>query len=473
MFRTKDFLEKVNAAKIKEALDMLKKPEEKECDQIVIQAIKAIDSKTKDTLLHQLAQSAALNDALEEKAAQRTDALTLLSLVLQHSDTSIQKKSNKRTALVEAAACDHRALVDGIYRKADLAIEDSQENTILHYAIHHANHVLIGKIIEDDDSRFNLYFKQNKAGLFSLALAMKKYQENPSALSLSLINQLYFSLPKGRYRSLAVETDITVDWSIISRPLWKNALRMCGKRDGKDNVKLIDLNLWDLVCQVVKDGLTVYGLYVTLDVVFEYSDSECETPGKMLKEANEKREVGLPGRTLAQTATNATLARNKEFMQRAQLGQAKYHLFHTNADPTESKDLNKLFDHNKDWIILFKDKLFYLPQHLETKPSICKEIEKAGRREKDQAAFDSLKQIISELKLNTDRAAVATDIQYILPLVPLLFDQKNYEMPLMTVRKQDHRVMGMTFCAGLPAASPAKKSEQKSDVVVTSPTKRM
>jgi hypothetical protein len=461
MFTVKEFLEKVNAGKITEALVMLKESDQKNCSPEVINAIKAIDPKTNDTLLHQLAQSAPLNEALEENAAMRRNhAQSLLRLVMQHSTTSTQKRSNKRTALVEATYRDHRAIINEIYQKECLGIEDSERNTALHYAINHANHVLIDKILKDDKkSYYSLYFKCNKAGLFSLALAMKRYQENPTMLSLSLINQLYFGLPKeSLYRTKAVETEINVEWSWFSKPLWQNALRMCGKRDEKGQVKSIDLNLWDLICQVVTDGLTVWSYQVTLPLIYEYSESKSGTPGEMLREANAKCGLGLPGRTLAQTATNASLAKNKEFMQRQNLGQAKYHLVHTNSDPAESKDLDKLFTNDKDWIILFGDKLFYLPQHLATKTAICKEIERDGRREKDQASYDSLKTSIFAMKIGTSRDAESAEIQKIMPLVPLLLDQKSDEVPLVSIREKDHHVMGMTFYAGLNSGVDATTS---------------
>lgn len=457
-FSAKEFISMVNKGQFTEALASLQ-PDGKECSALAIMAIGAIEPKTGETLLHQLAQSAVLNDALleEKESAQKVAARSVLHAVKLLSPMHIQQRSNKRTAFAEAVYCNHRAISDVLYDKKCLGVADSEGNTPLHYAIKHCHCDLIARILAND-AKYELYFKPNNQGLFSLAFALKQYKEHPAAVSLSVVNQLYFTLPKGEYRTRVLETEVNVTWSLFKRPLWREILRMAGKRNAKHEVETIDLNLWDFIVQGVNDGVWVWGFRVDLDLIYEYSDSYADTPGKMLSVADSVRMVGLPGRTLAQTAVNTTLAKNREFTQRLNLEQAKYQLAYANANPAESKELGRLYAHNKDWIILFEDKLFYVPQRFETKPANCTEIKKDGRRDKDQAAYDALKSNISKMKLAEHRPAQPDEIRNIMPLIPLLNDPLSDETPLIPIQQHHHRVgVGMTLFATTvlpPAAVP-------------------
>ncbi|MBI5447155.1 MAG: hypothetical protein HY939_00310 [Gammaproteobacteria bacterium] len=317
MFTRNDFLGVLESGSIEKALKMLQKAESlSECNE---EAIEAIKSKTSPTLLYEVAKSKALNKALEDVDTQES-AKMLLGLIMKNgSDQSCQNPLNGRTAFSNAVALDNRNIASEMisFCNFDILLSvDKDKNTALHYAIDHCNHALIGKICDRDNSSRWLFFIRNKSGLYSLALALKNYHDHPSALSLSIVNQLYFSLPPGGFRTKAVEEEVKMGgWGGTARPLWKYALRFCGERDGRGRVTSINLELLDLVNKVIEDGLVVWGMTVDKELVIYSSNSYTGTPGELLRPAFKNLSEGVSGRTLGQTSVNSTLAKNEEYSQ--------------------------------------------------------------------------------------------------------------------------------------------------------------
>jgi len=480
------FINTIRQGQIAEALQMLLKLDDtSSCRDEAIAAIKAVDTKTKTTLMHQLAQLAALNNALLAGSVAQEDAKKLLRLVMQHSDLRCQEKSSQRTAFSDAVFLDHRAtaaamlsVMSDLRRQDLLAVlksQDHKKNTVLHYAIDTENSALIEALLKIDSVDYmktdfvnSLYFCRNKEGLFSLAFALKNYQEHPSILSLTLINQLYFTLPQGVWRTQAVEADINMGWGFFSKPLWKYALRLCAKRDRKNTIKEIDLSLLDLIVQAVKDGLRVMDMKVTMEIVYDYSESQSGTPGQMLRDAEGNRQNSLAGRTLTQAATNHTLAENKEFMQRAPLEEMNYYLCTRDTDPTDPKNLAQLKS-DREWIVLYNQRLFYIPKQESEgseKSRACQEIMFDGLSADDIDHFKDLRNAITIVG-PTCRKAESNEIKHILPLVPFIAGQSHR----VATTKSDHscRITGMTFFGNTAqAASSSSSSSSLSPLLLSS-----
>ena len=323
-------------------------------EQQVYDLLKEITNNGNQTVdLHLLARSYLLNQCLADlTSSRRKAAKELLSNTMINCNLLFKEKETKRHAFSQAVVEDHRATVTemlvcmknfkNVFEiKKVFKAKDCNGNSALHHAVNAMNDTLIKEILEIDIDR-KIYFSRNDKGLFSIALAFKNYKENRAILPLSIINQLYFSLENHLDRSKAAEMEVTMEPWLFEKPVWRHVLRMCAMRNSEEKINNIDLNLWDFVIQVLDSQLFVMNMNVTKKLVYKYSKEYSGTPGKMLQQADGKRLTGLAGRTLNQAGTNNTLARNKKFMQLAQLGEVKYDLwFITANDSISLSDLLK------------------------------------------------------------------------------------------------------------------------------------
>ena len=413
-----------------------------------------IDSSTRTTVLHDLARSVELDKALDGKSK---SAKALLNLAMTHTTLTTKEKPTMGTPFHIAIELDHRAIATRIFShvktnwntwniRSYLLIGDKNKRLPLHHAVINCNHELAKDLVEHDDHVIRpMFFSCDKEGFFPIALAFNRYRLNPNELSLSMINQLYFSVPKGSHRTKIAETNVAFGWGVTSKALWQSALRFCAKRDEKNKITGMDLNLIDFINQAVKDGITVMGMYVTNELMFEYSKSYTGTPGPMLREAFGKLAGGLPGRTLGQATENTTLSRYKEFMQRAQLSEGDYWLREMENDPQVPGALSAKSP-ERDYIISFNNKLYYVPQINRnncTPGRSCHEIKFDALTEKEKQYYNNLKNSISGNN-QTDVKASSANLKYIIALIPLTQPQQNnsrkIDMPSFT-----RRGVGRTF----------------------------
>lgn len=339
-----DFLRLINEGHIEEALALSCAPNQETC-VLNSEAMEDCQSDKSPTLLFDLSKSQALNTVLEKllESAEKKNERAIKSLAHFKSlfTLIIEASKNKnllslvdpvlgQTPLINAysggrfslARCLITALAESKHfewlEKFELFYaKDRTGNTLLHRAIEACDCESIGKILNYDNQKHKLFFQRNKAGLYSLALALKLYHQGPSDLRMSILNQLYFTLPVGDWRSKAAEKKIKIDWGLTSSPLWQYALRYCAKRNPDGTIRGVDMMLVDFICQVIDKGITVLGIKVNNDLVFEYSESYSGTPGELLRPAFEKRALGLGTRTLAQTWVNPVLRQNREFAAQA------------------------------------------------------------------------------------------------------------------------------------------------------------
>ncbi len=392
------------------------------------------DDTTKQ--LYQLARSDQLNAILADATSSRHQiAKELLSLIMVNSDLLIQETLTKRTAFSQAIVEDHRATVnemlsimktckDDFFIRQLFMVKDCNGNTALHLAVNAMNDTLIKEILEKDKDR-TIYFSPNKEGLFSIALAFKNYKENRAFLPLSIINQLYFSLASSEHRTQAAEKKVKMEPWILKKPLWRHVLYMCAMRNNEGKINHIDLNLWDYITQVINNKLTVWGFNVTKELIYNYSEEYSYTPGEMLKPADDKRLAGLAGRTLNQAGTNNTLARNKKFMQMAQLGEANYSLCFITDNNSISMDdflkINSVRLPKNAIMALVGDNLFYIQSQEESNESRSfKKIEYSELSENQKVRFESLKKCIQTLipyQVTSAPDKVVVDIIRLVPLI--------------------------------------------------------
>lgn len=413
-----------------------------------------VDQALSSSLLHEIAQCEALNLALKEK---KQEAINVMSMVLPALDDScvIREKSTGKTAFLVAILNDHREIAVRMFNylgnKGDntklremCGTPDNNKTTPLHAAIATANPELIEMILGIDDAQKRLYFMRDGNGLFSLALAVKHYIDNPTELTISIINQLYFSLPKGVMRTRAVEQKVNLGWGLSKKPIWQYALRLCGKRAG-NKVVSIDLNLADLINQVCNDGLKVWDFDVTLELIFSCSDRFGNTPEKMLRDAFKTLEHGLPGRTLGQTAQNASLVKRQEFMQRAKLANGGFWLAKVAHNPEVESHLQNL-EADRDNILLFDGRLYYVPKQIEEAPRVCCEIRYHDLTERNQEYFKKLVAMMSDLPLS--KKAEDDELKYALALVPLMKSTKTTDIPMESIHARAVRGVGATLFSG-------------------------
>lgn len=432
MINRDNFLKTTGNEQITEALQLL--------NEITIN-----DEKT--VQLYQLARSCTLNTILADAtSSQHQAAKVLLALIMQSRDLLFQEKLTERTAFSQAVVEDHRATVNEMLSimktfKDDLFIRrlfmasDCDGNTALHHAVNAMNDTLIKEILERDEGR-TIYFSPNKEGLFSIALALKNYKENRAVLPLSIINQLYFSLESHWHQTKAAETEVKMEPWFFKKPLWRHVLQMCAMRNNEGKINNIDLNLWDFIIQVINNKLQVWSFDVSTKLIYEHSNSYGNTPGKMLELADEKRLVGLAGRTLNQAGTNNTLARNEKFMQMAQLGEANYDLWFITAN--NSISISDLLKRNSAslpknaMMALVGENLFYIQSQEKSNESRnFKQIEYSELSENQKVRFDSLKNFIKD-KMNPNQIVSAPDkvVVDIIRLVPLIKTTNNKEAKL-------------------------------------------
>lgn len=440
MFNREQFIKYIHDQSLNEALNLLDALKDNN-------ELKKMDPKTGRTLLHEIAQSELFDEALK---AGNENANKILDHLMSISNFLLRDKSLGCTAFLMAVKNDHRAIASTLFnyfiknnngRLFELFISaDNDKRTALHHAIINCNHVLINDLLKQDDHTQTLYFKCDKSGLYSLALAFDQYQKNPTALTLSIGNQLYFSLPQGNWRTKAVEENVYMGWGILSTPLWRYALRYCAKRDENKKIVAIDLNLVDLINQVCRDGLTVMGFNVTWELIYEYSESYSDTPGEMLREAVKNLGVNLPGRTLGQADVNGTLARNREFMQRAKLESGSYRLSKMTKDPGLPYNISTL-NYDTNHIVLFKSDLYYLPKGLSQR---CIEIKRHELSEKDTKYYDNLMGIMKDIP-EKGRYATEGELKNIIAIVPLVPTNSALEVPMSTIPVSSNRGVGMTL----------------------------
>jgi len=333
------------------------------------------------------------------------------------------------------------------------ASQDIDGNNALHHAVNAMNDNLIKEILDKDRDR-SIFFATNKEGLYSFALAFKNYKNNRAILPLSIINQLYFSLETPGHRTKATEMEVCLEPWYFKYPLWRHVLYMCGMRNNDDEIKNIDLNLWDFIHQVVENGLKVWGFNVTKQLIYQNSYEYSGTPGTMLKLADEKRLVGLSGRTLNQAGTNNTLAKNKKFMQMAQLGEAKYSLLFLNKGLSMAisdylKDNNAYLPYNAMMILVGKN-LFYVqaPEGLEARNYKLIERNELSDNQKDR--YDSLITFMHE-KIAPNKIIDANDdvLVDVIRLVPLIKTTTINQTKSndISIASSKPRVKGMGFLA--------------------------
>lgn len=408
-------------------------------------------------LLYALAQSDFLNNALSHN---NSDAKALLGNVFKKTKLSFkQNKKPDETPLILAARLGYRAttkellnLLKANHKKKLIKFclkADQDHKTVLHYAIIHCDHASI-QILCGMDTDHLLFFKRDKNDLFSLALAIDQYKKNPNDLTISICNQLYFSLPAGFWRGQAVEQRINLGFWTFAKPLWRYALRYCAKRDEDGMVTGPDLNFIDLVNQVVEEGgLFVMGLKVTWGLIDDYSKSYSGTPGALLKTARQTLAVGLPGRTLGQTTVNKTLAKNREFMSRARLENGDYTLVNLMVDPEIPANIEHL-DQAKQYIALFEGNLFYLSKANANENRKVREIKVGELDEKDEKYFVALVDRIQTIP--GEVVAAADDLKNIIAVVPMLVSEV---MPTRMTNIKGKNT-GMTlFSNYTPAKSPS------------------
>lgn len=418
--------------------------------------------------LHQLACSPSLNAILKDPTSSKhPTAKALLAFIMQNSNLLSQEELTGRTAFSQAVLTDHRETVQemlSIMKKTRsksflmqlLMHADQEGNTVLHHAVNAMNHTLIQEISEIDNER-KIFFALNHEGLFSIALAFKNYTENRATLPLSIINQLYFSLEYHQDQTLAAEMEVRIAPWILKYPLWCHVLRICAMRDSENEIKNIDLNLWDFIIKVVENGLVVLNLNVSKELIYDHSKSYSETPGRMLEKADETRLVYLAARTLNQAGTNNTLARNKKFMEMAQLGEANYALWF--ATTSNSACFAELLKEScphlplKEIIALAGERLFYIQtQGKSNATRSFQEIEYATLSDTQKKRFEDLKILMVDIIQPGKYLAIAPDTAAvnIMPLVPLMKieTQNRKEEQAEAGNTSILRSIGMTFLRG-------------------------
>jgi len=448
-------------------------PEKIDQEQIDAEALRHLDEITgndeKTEQLYQLARSPQLNAILKDTTSpQHQAAKALLFKIMQQSDMFFQDELTKRTAFSQAIIEDHRATANEMLSiMKTLKIEDDRirqlfmtsdcdGNNALHLAVNAMNDALIKEILDRDKNR-EIYFSRNNEGLYSIALAFKNYIENRAVLPLSIINQLYFSLEKHKHQTKAAEMEVKMGHWMFNYPLWQHVLYMCAMRDNNGKITTIDLNLWDFIIQVLEKKLKVWGLDVSKELIYKYSEKYSSTPGDMLKPADAKRAVGLAGRTLNQGLTNNTIARNKKFMQLAQMAEANFSLWFIPAN--NSFSIDGLVTRNADslpknaMMALVGENLYYIQaQEGSNKSRTSKQIVYSELSDNQKARFDALKQFI-KTKMQSYEIAKAPDeaVVNIIRLVPLIKTKNNNEQKLADSKtSQNLRKTGMGFVGRTP-----------------------
>lgn len=358
MFNKNIFLQKLNRGEFEGLKDMFL-----DCHP------ERSSSEDDESLLEAMVQAEELNRALIEK---KELAIDLMNEVLARNGINRANQNSffKEKALLFAVKlnfCATAARVFNFLKEHYLGFlpsicqkQDEDKNTILHYAVIHCNDKMIG-LLALSGAMTELFLIKNKNHLHGLGLAFDCYQKNPNDLTISVCNQLYFSLPKGVMRTLVVEEEVKLGYWRLSKPLWRYALRFCAKRDSNKKITSVDMNFIDLVNQVIGDGLMVMGYHVDWQLIYAYSKAYSGTPGQLLADAVSKIKVDLSGRTLGQTAVNATLAKNQEFLSRAKLENDSFTLGSLQHAPMIDENLSGLRD-GINYIVSYKDNLFYVPK---------------------------------------------------------------------------------------------------------------
>lgn len=303
---------------------------------------------------------------------------------------------------------------------ADLIKRDVGGKTAMHHAIAQANPAVIEALKEKN---YKTLLQNSKTGFISeispLAFAMQRYNDAPSIVALSLVNQIYFSLSKtrnnnDRCKALDQRADVVGGHIFYASRVWEHGLYLCFERDISNEITGINMDWIDIVVSAINDGLKVLGgIRVNKQLLIYYAgDVYGSNAGDLISRAINSQNARLAERTVAQTQVNKTLTKSAEFMQRTKMVLPTLYKLDASRELGSNKiERNSLIQQVKptnEVSYYFKDK--------DGKITL---LESCDFSEEKNANLTRTAEIFAAMTMNKSRKASIDEVPYIMNILPV------------------------------------------------------